>query len=214
MTAENGSGVGICDRAGFTGVVPPRVVNLNGQVLHGAAACNAAEESAVLSSNAHTKGDRMAVSVKDAGVALDRCPRGVLVARNILHQHGVQAAFTVLHPLAEGFQVFRAGDPTDLPGRRRAGSGLHGGIFADGVVLTGLGAVLCFLRCGTRLLRQCRCGQQRQAERQHKKQACDTFSHVCILLCIVVRFCLCPSDHSGQKSQGFQKGIIPWVPTG
>ena len=65
-----------------------------------------------------------------------------------------------------------------------------------------------------RLRRQRRCGQQRQAQGQHKKQACDTFSHVCILLCIVVRFCLCPSDHSGQKSQGFQKGIIPWVPTG
>ena len=176
MTAENGSGVGICDRAGFTGVVPPRVVNLNGQVLHGAAACNAAEESAVLSSNAHIKGDRMAVSVKDAGVALDRCPRRVLVARNILHQHGVQAAFTALHPLGEGFQIFRAGDLKDLPGRRRAGSGLHGGIFFDGVAITDLGAVLCFLRCAC-FLRQCRRGQQRQAERQHKKQACDAFSH-------------------------------------
>ena len=177
MTAENGSSVGICDRAGFTGAVPPRVVNLNGQVLHGAAACNAAEESAVLSSNAHIKGDRVTVSVKDAGVALDRFPRDVLAARNILHQHGVQAAFTAVHPLGEGFQVFCAGDPTDLPGRRRAGSGLHGGIFFDGVAITDLGTVLCFLRCGTCLLRQCRCGQQRQAQRQHKKQACDAFSH-------------------------------------
>ena len=91
---------------------------------------------------------------------------------------------------------------------------LHSGIFFDGAAITDLGTVLCFLRCGTRLLCQCRCGQQRQAQRQHKKQACDAFSHVCILLCIVVRFCLCPSDHSGQKSQGFQNGIIPWVPTG
>ena len=53
---------------------------------------------------------------------------------------------------------------------------LHGGIFFDGVAITDLGTVLCFLRCAC-FLRQCRRGQQRQAERQHKKQACDAFSH-------------------------------------
>ena len=177
MTALDGAVVGVRDGAGRSGYVHAPVIDLDGQILHGAAACNAAEESVVLSTTAHLKGDRMAVSVKDAGVAHDRCPRIVLVARNILHQHGVQVAFTVVHPLAEGFQVFCAGDPTDLPGRRRAGSGLHGGIFFDGVAITDLGTVLCFLRCGTCLLRQCRCGQQRQAQRQHKKQACDAFSH-------------------------------------
>ena len=45
-----------------------------------AAAGDAAEERVVLSSAAYPKGDRMAVSVKDAGVALDRFPRIVLIA--------------------------------------------------------------------------------------------------------------------------------------
>ena len=181
LAALDGAVVGVRNGAGLAGVTVPVQV-IDGQVLYGAAAGDAAEESGVLSSDAHPKGDRMAVSVKDTGVALDRCPRIVLTAGNIVQQHGVQAALAAVHPLAEGFQIVRAGDLIDLLGRCRAGFGLYGGILADGVDIANLDTVLRFLRFGTYRLRQRRCGQQRQAQDQHKKQACDTFSHVCILL--------------------------------
>ena len=80
LAALDGAVVGVRDGAGRSGYVHAPVIDLDGQILHGAAAGDAAEERVVLSSAAYPKGDRMAVSVKDAGVALDRFPRIVLIA--------------------------------------------------------------------------------------------------------------------------------------
>ena len=130
LTALNGSGVEVRDGTGGSGYIHTPVVDLDGQILYGAAAGNAAEERVVLSAAAYPQGDRVAVSVKDAGIALDGLPRIVLTARNILYQHGVQAALAAVYPLTKGFQVVRAGDLIDLIGLCRSGfgAGLHGGL--------------------------------------------------------------------------------------
>ena len=80
LAALDGAVVGVRDGTGRTGYVHAPVIDLDSQILHDAAAGDAAEERVALSAAAYPKGDRMAVSVKDAGVALDRFPRIVLIA--------------------------------------------------------------------------------------------------------------------------------------